>query len=626
MVEDDLTDRCSWLEPDISWNVGHSLIGLILPAAKEWHFDVIELIANGSMSLPWGDDKFLKFNEAMSPDNSIRESAQNMLVNTRSLFSEHVKPSLKGENKTPTVTIYFHGIYQIASANELFILLSPLPANGDFQIEERIVEKAVDVVGVYKGELKTSREAENKSQAEWQSMAEEQEDEERQRWLKNASAIFGQKSRPKAPVFDHVFCSLLDKAEWLRLDTNLEVVTQLVGCIYKLKGVLPSRVGEYVATELLDSNGTKGILINWTPETSTGFPEIKSTVESLLPGGFDDPRRTDISSPSFVLETEEKDEIVMVEIDDLDNSVDDLELARLSDLVPSDVNERADRAKNDVKEYGIEAFGWYQPFHVWSDETWGIYLQTDKIEDLASKLFSDGVKHFGHALTLAIGIVYEHEYFHARSEASTTWLELVSHSEKYRSYKRGVYDALAMTENWLEEALANWTAMMWVKNHRDENTFRIVQKFLEFSPPGYRDWTKGYSRQTWRRYCSELVSGVASDQSSRPPLPMEQILVEGHGFELLRRDVPTRFVGKANFVDHFFSVPSRREAIKVLTYHGYSFVPRKGKGSHDTWCNEARKCFGVPQKDPLSRDVFSKMLHHLEITKKDYISKIRPLL
>lgn len=627
MTKNSVTDRCSWFALDIVWEEAESLIGLILPARKNWGYDVIEFLADGSLTLSWRDDEFWpRLQIKLEGSHTIKGAIYNATVNAHSIFATQVKPPTKATNSSRTITVYCHGIYRIASTQELFVLVSPFSANKDFQIDKTVFRKAVDMVEAYREEIETWRQKEGENYEDLLRIADGYSDEEQKKKFLNMRHFFGGEPSPKAPVFGESFCSLLANAEWLHLKQDVAVDEQVSDCIYSGKAELPARTGNYAATALRDSNGTKGILINWFPETSTGFPEVKSAAEAMLPDGFAWPRLVAISPPRFPLSPAEGNEIAIVDLDDLDNRLSPTAFESMSDLTPSNSKERAQRAKDQLREAGLEAFGWYQPFHVWSDETWGIYLHAEKIEDLASAFFSEGVRHFGKALILAIELVYEHEYFHARTEAVSAWLEVVCDREKYRSYKHAVYDEVAMTENWLEEALANWTAMMWVKNNRDKNTVRVVQEFFELSPPGYRDWSKGDNRQTWRKFSSELVSGVVAGQSSRPPLPIEQILKSGHGFELLRQDIPTRFVGKSSFVDHFFSVPSRKEVIKVLKYYGYSFVPRKGKGSHDTWCNAERKCFGVPQKDPVSRNVFDNMLKHLGITKKAYVFKIRPLL
>jgi hypothetical protein len=48
--------------------------------------------------------------------------------------------------------------------------------------------------------------------------------------------------------------------------------------------------------------------------------------------------------------------------------------------------------------------------------------------------------------------------FHARIEAACCWLELTALQLRHLRYSQNVYEKLRETPNWLEEALAYWSA------------------------------------------------------------------------------------------------------------------------------------------------------------------------
>ena len=60
-------------------------------------------------------------------------------------------------------------------------------------------------------------------------------------------------------------------------------------------------------------------------------------------------------------------------------------------------------------------------------------------------------------------MVYEHEMFHARVDAASTWLELNANHSRYRQYNQNAYQPTFETVDCLEEALANFWGWTWVK-------------------------------------------------------------------------------------------------------------------------------------------------------------------
>jgi hypothetical protein len=147
---------------------------------------------------------------------------------------------------------------------------------------------------------------------------------------------------------------------------------------------------------------------------------------------------------------------------DLQDALDDLQLDQ------SDFRNRVDDVRKDAKGQGFEAIAWFQPYHVWTEETWGIYFDARKLDDLALSFLDDFKSarvHGSHSLAalLAFGLTYAHELFHARVEAALSWAEINAQQPRHLRYKERVYQALRETPDWLEEALANWSAWNWFK-------------------------------------------------------------------------------------------------------------------------------------------------------------------
>ena len=48
-----------------------------------------------------------------------------------------------------------------------------------------------------------------------------------------------------------------------------------------------------------------------------------------------------------------------------------------------DYRERIDESRKDRQARGFEAIAWFQPYHSYSEEVWGIYFDARKLDDLA---------------------------------------------------------------------------------------------------------------------------------------------------------------------------------------------------------------------------------------------------
>jgi hypothetical protein len=307
----------------------------------------------------------------------------------------------------------------------------------------------------------------------------------------------------------------------------------------------------------------------------------------------------------------------------------------------------AEAGRNAVRESGFDAFGWYQSCHIWDDDTWGIYLVAEKLDDLACALHEDlrqvGERSQALATLLAVDMVYQHELFHARVEAVACWLEITALQPRLRRYQRNVYEATIGKDECLEEALANWSARSAILSKlptwssrglvlSDSAVVRVIDANLDLSPPGYKNWRSGANRTTWRQFATELVEGKPTQALKSLPLTMESLFAEPLPFDLHDVDIPTRIVGRGLITDWLltnpaiFSTPTLREIERALKFFGYQCDKSRGKGSHELWKGNDKRAFPLPRRDPLSRWVFNSFLHHFGIDKMKYVSEIRPRL
>ncbi len=414
-----------------------------------------------------------------------------------------------------------------------------------------------------------------------------------------------------------------------------------------VSGSAPSRDGAY--TGIVPSKvrpGTMG-LVTWTPHTGLpSYPEVRAALKIRLPSAFKKPLDRGVGRP-------ELDSGLVSDVDTglLQGHREPGELFReLSDLRldQPDAARRAEELDAERSECGFDAIAWYQPHHAWTEGAWGIFFDARKLDDLAYSLHRDFTAEsirasHGFAAFLAFNLTYTHEMFHARVEAALSWLELTSLQPRHLRYGRDVYNALRETPEWLEEALANWSAWQWFKSDAAQSLFgqrtsnprgieRVVEAALDLSPAGYKDWRVGATPSIWRTFATQLSTGRPKTGSPRIGLPIESILTGPLGYDFRPIDVPLRFLGQGVIADLLQSrpaslnVPSRREIERALKHFGHEVDPSGGKGGHQKWTGPDRRAFILPTRDPVSHVVFKSLLNHLGVDKASYVRDVRPNL
>ena len=222
---------------------------------------------------------------------------------------------------------------------------------------------------------------------------------------------------------------------------------------------------------------------------------------------------------------------------------------------------------------------------MWSEASWGIYFDAAKLDGLAVSILDDlkcssAFVPQGVAALLAFGLTLAHEQFHARVEAATMWLELSTLQPRHIRYSERVYDALKLTPQWLEEALANWSAWAWFKSEpiqaaigryssRAPQIERVVENTLDLSHPDTGTGDKENSGSAWRILATQLADGKPTP-SGPIGLPLESQLAGPFPYDFTATDVPVRFVGKGVIADRLlsrpatFNVPARDELERAL--------------------------------------------------------------
>jgi predicted RNA binding protein YcfA (HicA-like mRNA interferase family) len=317
------------------------------------------------------------------------------------------------------------------------------------------------------------------------------------------------------------------------------------------------------------------------------------------------------------------------------------------DRLFKDRDELADRTTQSIKEMGFEAFGWYSPWHYYSESTWGIYLHAERLEEMSFTVWQEASRFvsvpFELAAMLVVRTVYDHEMFHAKVEAAASFLEIGAVTPKYQPYHANVYNPLWGTSDCREEALANYSASRLWNSYRPHlykgfprsavnAVLAALTESMDLSAPGYRDWQAGNASSTWRTLATELIAGVPHAIAQSSAIPAESLLNEAIPVDISPCDVPVYVYGSSATLSAMmampscFGVPSRRELCKALKHLGYEPTPHRGKGSHELWTKSEKQAIPIPRTDPVSRTVFGTFLSQCGISKADYVTTIRPLL
>lgn len=409
-----------------------------------------------------------------------------------------------------------------------------------------------------------------------------------------------------------------------------------------------ARDGTYVGLLFIPVGQQRTGLVTWEPYSGPpSYPEVRWTVQRRLPHALRSPRITDTGRPEFDASSHPgEDTGIVTEIvsgqSDWNGAVEDVQLDQ------SEFRQRVDQIRRDINAHGFDAIAWFQPYHLSTEETWGIYVDAHKLDDLALSFLDDFKAqriHGSHsdAARLAFGLTYAHEMFHARVEAALSWLEVNALQPRHLRYKQRVYNALRETPDWLEEALANFSAWDWFRSEPVQALFsssmptldglqRVVESSLDLSPPGYRDWRVGHQAATWRTFATQLTTGSPKRTSLAIGLPLESTLKGPLPYDFRAADIPLWLAGRGVIVDRLqshpatFNVPTRRELERALKHFKHMVDPSGGKGGHQKWTGPDRRAFILPTRDPVSVGVFKTFLQHLGIDKATYVRDVRPNL
>lgn len=630
----------SWIPPGYSWTNSNELFALEVETSDP---DVVAFIATGSHEFEiFATKKQSLAIAAIIGWKSLRGQLEVAIWDPKLL-----KPAANPLQKGTIVKAFCHGVFCLPDSGYMLVLVGRNPPS---ETNRWLQQSLIIEAGALHVEHQTAT-------AEFEQLVRLEKKEKEQLYERSPDlklvmdkfeGIGWHKQQPVLRADS--LLQLLPKATLFRAVSSpaSDAATRLATSAITLSGWPPSRDGSYEGMSSLRVGRKMLSMVTWEPyQGLPAYPEVRWSVQRRLTRALRNPRVNQPSRPEFnsgLRSMEEASSIHGIASDgrDLLDALDELQLDQ------SDYRKRVDDIRKDAKSQGFEAIAWYQPYHVWNEETWGIYFDSRKLDDLALSFlvdFKSQQVHGSHSLAalLAFGLTYAHEMFHARVEASLSWLEINAQQPRYIRYQERVYQTLRETPQWLEEALANWAAWCWFdtpdfrslftgKSLNIEGLARVVAASLDLAPPGYKDWRLGHQALTWRTFANQLNTGNPKINATGIALPLESALTGPPPYDFQHADIPLRFLGTGVIADRLlshpatFNVPPRRELERALKHFRHSLDVSGGKGGHQKWTGPDQRAFILPTRDPVSTGVFNTFLHHVGIDKATYVRSIRPNL
>ena len=638
----------SHIPPEVTWTFAGDCIGIKTSLDES----VVSFVADGYLNVRIPAGKKLSLIIARMPDALSLQGQIDAAVWDRKLL----RPPAIRLRRGVMIRVYCHGVFRLSGHHEVLVLVGrEPPAVPPMGVDEAAKAFAVSVCETYRQETAAYEEAVARERERlWKENEElSKANPELARVLDLVDTFSSWQRRcdspslPTAKLMPYLRQAILIKS--LRNQPQPPPQLHVAQALIALPAP-PPRDGAYdgIAGFLIGKKYFS--LLTWQPYRGLpAYPEIRWAVQRRLPRALARPRLTELSP--LKIQGKEAEVAAIHPVTGIDVDAD--AIAEALDgiwIEPSDTPQRIEEVRRELRETGLDALAWYQPWHIWTEDTWGIYIDARRLDNLALSLAQDLWKHASrggaiHALAaqLALGMVYVHEMFHATVEAALSWIELSAGAPKCLKYKRDVYNALRETPDWLEEALANWSAWDWAQRtlQRPEiaahlssvgGAIRVVETTLDMSPAGYRDWRKGNKATAWRLLANQLANGTPQVPSRTLPLPLESKLSGPFPYDMQRTDIPLRFVGDGLIVDRLaahpstFHLPSLHEFEQALKYFDFKRDKAGGKGSHEKWTGPDNRAFPVPRRDPVGTKVFREFLHHMGIDKATYVDEVRPNL
>lgn len=263
---------------------------------------------------------------------------------------------------------------------------------------------------------------------------------------------------------------------------------------------------------------------------------------------------------------------------------------------------------------------WYCPIHFFGHGG-GIYIREDCILSIGKliahfvdwgNVSSSQSSVFRQLQLSAFYVLFLHEQFHHKVESLGFRLLIATDTDRYRPYKKNVYQKSYMTRDCLEESLANAESYRRLSEGRykksvEEKVIRDgVRRYLKlafkYQPPGYKQAGRFLSEKSYNDGLNKLQSQIRDGALNTkkadkhwfvaPQMIRALAKITDEIWVILPSGAPQP-IFKTTSVSPGYTVSSRKLITALQTHHGYSQVPG-GKGSHVKLKKPGRQTIHVP--------------------------------
>ncbi len=214
----------------------------------------------------------------------------------------------------------------------------------------------------------------------------------------------------------------------------------------------------------------------------------------------------------------------------------------------NDVFKIIEEHKSDEKYGIIEIEGWYpekcayyRSFH-FRPKNWGVFINLKCLISLSRDLMKTSNADFYECLKFVWKKLLYHEKYHYKVDLFSMMAESCLKMPIYIHYKHQVYDPTFLSNDNIEEGLANAFAFKSVRHVPSKKNYLVMKKWLtgllDHSPPGYNQYQK-YLGNNFRVAESQLVSQVLSASLSKTSCnnPLQDFMINSsHKFWNLEKD------------------------------------------------------------------------------------------
>lgn len=640
---ENLRRQQSWIPPSFAWTIAPDVFCIDVPLGDP---DIVEFMSTGVCEIDFlSTKKTARFIALLLDEKFLRRQLREAVWAPAKLkpTGSRIKAGIK-------VVAHCHGVFLLPDGKTLGVMVGRTkPVAPDTWMSASLKTEADALLAEHQAKVaEFDKHIKLKKQANDALKECYKSDQNFGAWGDAMVAIEELHQRPIVTV-EPILPSLPRAAKFPQPTSgDLEKLARAAIAAIAASGWPPARDGNYAGILSGPAGRRAQGLVSWVPHRGLpSYPEVRWAVQKRLPAALCKPRTDQMGKRKFDLGSQPVEDTVQIlgfnpDPTDLRDALEELQLDQ------SDYRNRVVDVRKDAKGQGFEAIAWFQPYHVWTEETWGIYFDARKLDDLALSFLDDFRSqhvHGSHSLAalLAFGLTYAHELFHARVEAALSWAEINAQQPRHLRYKERVYQALRETPHWLEEALANWSAWHWFKepgiqslvarmSSNAQGLERVVEASLDLAPPGYQEWRLGHQTDTWRTFANQISTGNPKINAAGIALPLESVLTGPLPYDFQPFDIPLRFVGPGVIAHRLqshpatFNVPPRRELERALKHFFHILDASGGKGGHQKWTGPDQRAFILPTRDPVSTGVFKTFLHHVGIDKATYIRQVRPNL